>query len=101
MNELMFRIGVHAATQYDLEHLRPLLDQGVEIRQNIIGLDRSAYEVYESAWPFYIGAVLVELLSIALVAATFWGYQKLGRDVSLSPLETAKVKHSICCTVRH
>lgn len=91
MNELMFRIGVHAANSYDFEYLKPLLDKDVQIQQNIIGHNQSPYEVFESVWGFYVAAVIVELLSISLVAATFWGYQRLGRDVSLSPLEIAKV----------
>lgn len=95
MNELMFRLGVFAAIKYDDDQLKPLLDPDIQVHQHFVGHYQSPCEVFKSDWAFYLTAIVVEMLSIVLVASTFWGYWKLGRNVSLSPLETAKVELSI------
>ena len=47
-------------------------------------------EVFKSDFAFFFAAAALELLTIVLVASTFFGYWRLGRQVSFSPLEIAK-----------
>lgn len=47
--------------------------------------------VYHTDYRFFAAAIIVELVCVALVAPTYWNWWKLGRAVSFSPLEIAKV----------
>ena len=89
MNELMFRIGVYVGQNYNYASLKDLLDPGVETNYTVIG--RASSEVFHTDFVYYIVAAALELSTITLVASTFWGYWRLGRHVSFSPLEIAKV----------
>ena len=90
LNELMFRIGVHAAQSYENDYLEPLLDPGVETNYTVTGTLHGPQEVFKSDFAYFFAAAALELLTILLVASTFFGYWKLGRHVSFSPLEIAK-----------
>ena len=91
LNELMFRTGVHVANNYDLSSLKRRLDPGVQMKYNVTGKLQSPVEVFKSDFPFFVAAAAIQQLTIVLVLSTFWGYWRLGRHVSFSPLETAKV----------
>lgn len=47
--------------------------------------------VFRTTYAYFAGAVVLELMCICLIAPTYWGWWKLGRSVSFSPLEIAKV----------
>lgn len=90
LNELMFRIGVHVAQNYNSEDLKSLLDPGVQTNYSVIGAAQGPQEVFKSEFAYFFAAAGLELLTIVLVASTFIGYWRLGRHVSFSPLEIAK-----------
>jgi len=46
--------------------------------------------VYSSRYDFLAGALVIMVISSAVVLLTFWGYWEIGRSVSLSPVETAE-----------
>ena len=48
----------------------------------------------------FLAAALLELICIGLVLPTYVGWWKLGRSVSFSPLEIAKVRVHPCPHVR-
>jgi hypothetical protein len=91
LNELMFRTGIHVANNYDQASLKGLLDPGVQINYTGTGTFDTPIAVLKSDFTFYFAAAALELLTIGLVLSTFYGYWRLGRDVSFSPLEIAKV----------
>jgi hypothetical protein len=95
LNELMFRIGVHVANTYDHASLKDMLDPGVITNYTTTGMLHTPTEVFKSDFAFYIAAAALELLAIMLVLSTFYGYWRLGRHVSFSPLEVAKA-HNAC-----
>ena len=92
LNELMFRIGVYAANTYDHAYLKDRLDSGVVTDYTTTAVLHTPKEVFKTDFAFYLAAAALELLTILLVLSTFYGYWTLGRDVSFSPLEIAKVR---------
>lgn len=79
--------------------LNVLMRQSSPLRRNII--IHSVY-IIMNGWleSFrYIAAAIVELVCILLVLPTYWGWWKLGRPVSFSPLELAKVCWSMCSRI--
>jgi hypothetical protein len=48
------------------------------------------HNVFRTDYWFFLGAVLVELVCIACILPTYWGWWKFGRSVSFSPLEVCQ-----------
>lgn len=90
LNELAFRTGVYAATHYDEAFLRPRVDDNLPIYYNISGMQRTPINVFRADMNYFAGAAAVELLTILIILFTFYGFWRLGRSVTLSPLEIAK-----------
>jgi hypothetical protein len=91
LNELMFRTGVHVANNYNHSSLKDRLDPGVQMNYNVTGTLQSPVEVFKSDFAYFVAAAAIQQLTILLILSTFWGYWRLGRHVSFSPLEIAKV----------
>jgi hypothetical protein len=94
LNEIMFRTGVHVARAYDSAFLRDRLDPGVQINYTTTGRLQSPVEVFKTDFVFFYAAAALQVLTIGLVLSTFWGYWRLGREVSFSPLEIGKVRNA-------
>ena len=96
LNELMFRTGVHAARQYkhNTSHLKARMDSGLEINYNVTGMLKSPINVFKSDLSYFAGAATVQLFTILVILFTYYGFWRLGRNVSFSPLEVAKVSKS-------
>ena len=90
LNTLMVRAGLEASKQ-DPAYLKSRLDQGVEFQTTTTGYLTGTESVYHTDFAFFAAAMVVELVCVALVAPTYWNWWKLGRSVSFSPLEIAKV----------
>lgn len=67
------------------------MDPGLEYNYTVEGVRVDEVTVYSSDTGYFAGAATIELFTILIVLYTFYGWWRLGRDVSLSPLETAKV----------
>ena len=76
----MFRIGIYVAQKYDRDYLAPLLDPGVETNYTVTGTLHGPQEVFKSDFVYFFAAAALELFTIALVASTFFGYWKLGKQ---------------------
>ena len=102
LNEIMFRAGIWAAANYNNNRtaLAPLLDAGIETYYNTTGTRIDAQNVFISVYWYFLGAALINLVTIMVIVCTFYGWWRLGRAVSLSPLEIAKVRF-ISSAVRH
>lgn len=91
LNTLMFSAGSAAALHFDAEHLETLMDPGLSARKTVVGNIDGDRTVFHSNYPFFVIAAVIQAATIAMVAPTYWGWWRLGRSMSFSPLELAKV----------
>ena len=98
LNEIMFRTGVYVANPYNSSLLstsssvQRYLDPGMAVNTTVTGELIGNQSVYRTNFWYFLAAALVELTCIALISPTYWGWWRLGRSVSFSPLEIAKVR---------
>jgi hypothetical protein len=78
--ELAFRVALKAADPRDATNMQPVVG----------GVQMQTVLVYTSRYLFLGLALMVTLLGVLCVAPMFYGWWKLGRNVSMSPLEIAK-----------
>lgn len=98
LNNLMFRSGAHVAQNF--HHLvavgsqdaQNLFDPGMHASHSVTGKLLGLHNIFESDYWWFLGAAIVELVCIMLVLPTYMGWWRLGRPVSFSPLEIAKVR---------
>jgi hypothetical protein len=77
--EVGFRAALHGANPQNLTDL-----------QIVHAIEQNSITVYQSHYTYLACALSVSLLSILSVAPIFWGWRRLGREVTLSPIEIAK-----------
>ena len=58
--------------------------------QNFTAIQTQPILIYHSEYGYLAAATVVICIALIGVSVTLWGWWELGRDVSLSPLETAK-----------
>lgn len=99
LNELMFLTGWYAPRIFvpewsnlpsDFAELQDKMDPGLPINVTIKGEKVGEENHFHVDFAWFFGAVAVELICISLVLPTYWGWWRLGRPVSFSPLEIAK-----------
>ena len=91
----MFTAGAYAAqwAQYPVhDELVNAMDPDLPVNRTVLGDVQGTHETFETNLKWFAAALAVELTCIALVLPTYWGWWKLGRPVSFSPLEIAKVR---------
>ncbi|KAH9207812.1 hypothetical protein DL95DRAFT_395741 [Leptodontidium sp. 2 PMI_412] len=103
MNEMMFRTALRASNTSLYNGLEgfnhpgepvvfvpmPGVD-GVPRNTNITMTQTSSINVYSSDYKFLGASIALILLSLILIIPLYYGYWKMGRRPTLSPLETAK-----------
>lgn len=96
MNELMFYEGAlnpiiqpGVTTQ---EWYNSVLDPGLNVSTTVTGHVEGAHEVYDTDLSYFLAAAIIEMICVALILPTYIGFWKLGRHVTFSPLEIAKVR---------
>ena len=94
LNEIMFRVGVYTAQNFNETYLKTRIDPGLEVSYNTTGVPLTAVQVFHTDFAYFIGAAVVELVCILTIMYTFYGFWRLGRDRTFSPLEIAKVSKS-------
>ncbi|KAK3723539.1 hypothetical protein LTR37_001791 [Vermiconidia calcicola] len=90
LNELMVRTGFGAAQFSNESRLKSLMNDGLEVHTNVSGIPLSPVNVSETNYRWLAAAAAVQLFTILMVLFTFWGWWRIGRDTSFSPLEIAK-----------
>jgi hypothetical protein len=88
-NQIMFQTGIYTAQALSEGDLRGTLDEGLSGNQTVRGA-LLGNVFYTSYW-YFLAASVVEITCILLVLPLYWGYWRLGRPISFSPLEIAKV----------
>ena len=93
INKLMVYLGAEAAKMRasDAYYLKTHMDPGWPINTTTIGDVVGDHNVYHTEFKFFGAAAIIELACILLVVPTYWGWWRLGRPCSFSPLEIAKV----------
>ena len=94
LNEIMFRVGVYTAQNFNETYLKSRIDPGLAVNYNTTGIPLTAVQVFHTDFAYFIGAAVVELVCILTIMYTFYGFWRLGRDRTFSPLEIAKVSKS-------
>ncbi|KAH7350719.1 hypothetical protein BKA65DRAFT_476091 [Rhexocercosporidium sp. MPI-PUGE-AT-0058] len=103
MNEMMFRTALRASNTslyFGLEGFNhpgervlftpmPGVD-GIPRNINITMTQTSSVNVYKSDYKYLGASITLILLSLILIIPLYYGYWKMGRRLTLSPLETAK-----------
>lgn len=95
MNRLMFYLGYLTGTRTDgpvAAWLKSELEPGLKADPIVTGRVRGHHNVYRSDLRWFGAAAAMQTSCIALVLLTFIGWWRLGRPVSFSPIEIAKVR---------
>ena len=86
----MFSSGAFAAKEPS--SVETLIDPGLPLNTTTIGVYHETHNIFHSNLWWWFAAAMVELLCIAVVLPTYVGWWKIGRPVTFSPLEIAKVR---------
>jgi hypothetical protein len=93
--QLLLAAGAVTATRNGTAHHReyadPLMNSGLSMHTVVTGQLVGDHSVFKTNLWFFAAAATVELACVAAIAPMYWGFWKLGRPVSFSPLELAKV----------
>jgi hypothetical protein len=84
LNEIAFRVSLLAAA---VEFRNPSLLPAPQVLEM---LELSSINVFHSEYHYLLGSSLLSTFFVLLVAPTFWGWWKIGRSVTLNPIEIAK-----------
>lgn len=90
LNKMMVYAGL-VASREDASYLADRLDPGLHVNTTITGQLIGDHSVFLTQYKYFVAALLVEVICIALIIPTYYGFWMLGRPVSFSPLEMAKV----------
>jgi hypothetical protein len=89
LNKLMVYTGAVAAGMESAAAVEEKLDNGVQVHSEVVGTHVQNLNVYHTDYRWFVGAVILELACLCLIAPLYWGWWRLGRSVSFSPLEIA------------
>ena len=96
LNRLMFTSGyTYGAGNtylYPSTYFESLIDPGLEVNTTVTGHIHGDQTIYHTNLRWFFAAAAVEVFCIALILPTYMGWWRLGRPVSFSPLEIAKVR---------
>jgi hypothetical protein len=73
----MFYTGGLAALQYSQADLKARMDEGLSINKTVIGQLEGVHNVYHTDYFFWMAAAIIEVVCIALIAPTYWGWWKV------------------------
>lgn len=60
------------------------------VKQSVPFVSYGTYSVYRTDYPYLIFAVLISFAGVSSVIATFYGWWRLGRSLSMNPFEIGK-----------
>ena len=86
-----YLVGTHDPKGQDAKWVGWQLDPEMKVNSTALARIVGHHNVYHTNLKWFGAAAAVEVLCIALVLPTFVGWWRLGRPVSFSPIEIAKV----------
>lgn len=84
LNQLVFRAASIAASW---SNLTDLLDPGISPHQRVDA--QAVRNIFHSDLRYFYGAAFVELFAVILILPIYWGFWKLGHDITMSPFNFA------------
>lgn len=93
LNKMMVWAGMLSAAQPEPYHstLESRIDPAAAMNSTVTGYKTGTHAVYMTDFEYFAAAAIVVMACIATIAPAYWGWWTLGRSVSFSPLEIAKV----------
>lgn len=91
VNEFFFRAGIWTAPWTNTTNL---LDPGLSVKQTVPAKQTQQLTVFHTDLRWFAGAAVLQLLTIIFVLPVFWGWWKIGTDLTLSPFQTGKMLQS-------
>lgn len=86
----MFRFGITVAdAPTTMSPVGALFDENTSSNQTLSGVQYGHETVYVTSYWWFGAGALADLLCILCILPTYWGWWRLGRSVSFSPLEMA------------
>ena len=92
--ESLNRLAVYTGTlvnSYGTLYARKNMDPGLGINTTVTGNLHGEHNVFRTDYWYFLVAALIEGACIVVILPTYWGWWRLGRPCSFSPLEIAKV----------
>ncbi|KAK5729773.1 hypothetical protein LTR17_011639 [Elasticomyces elasticus] len=83
MNDMMFRAAVLSSSWANLTQL---IDPGLSAEQSVTANQTVTQNVYHADFRWYAAATALEILVALAVLPLFWGWWRLDRHVSFSPI---------------
>jgi len=90
LHEIMFRTALKTANAADTVLIQNAQgNRTFETKQSVHATQTAVQNVFLSQYGYLVGALAVMTLGVLTVIPTFHGWWKLGRSMTLSPMETA------------
>ena len=91
LNRLMVDVGMVAAAEDQSVRSKLQMDPSLTFHAMTEGHVQGEQAVFHAHFHWFAAAAIVELVCVLLIFPTYWRFWTLGRPVSFSPLEMAKV----------
>ena len=91
LNRLMVYVGMVAAAEEESVRLTLKMDPSLTFHTTTDGHIEGQHDVFRAHFEWFAAAAVVEIVCVLLILPTYWRFWTLGRQVSFSPLEMAKV----------
>ena len=89
-NQLMFRGTAMVTSGYAAwPDINRWLDPGVPVNQTVTAVQKKTQNVFHSELSWYTGAAVLQLMAVLLISPLFWGFWRLGCNVTMSPFSVA------------
>ena len=69
--------GALASRHYSADDLYLRLDEGLSINKTVTGVGNGHHNVFYTNYAFFAAAAIIEMVCLALIAPTYWGWWKV------------------------
>jgi hypothetical protein len=101
LRSIMFRAALYVSESKDT-HLIAMDGRygptNISYAQPFVALQERQLLAFHTDYGYLVGAVLLMFAAIAAIAPTLWGWWRLGRPVTMSPVEIAMAFQAPCMT---
>jgi hypothetical protein len=89
LNSIMLRASISAAVEHEIGAKNYMQIDPAQVKDNIVATETVDTVIYHSDYGFMAGAIATMLFCVLCVLPSYHGFWKLGRKVTLGPLEIA------------
>jgi hypothetical protein len=87
-NDVLFRAGLLAGSWTNITDTLPR--SSFPVRQNVSASMMREENVFDSDFRWFLGAASIQIMTVLLILPSYWGWWKIGMELTLSPFHTAK-----------